>query len=504
MAFQQFKLDRSINQSRGIFDMYIYRPDNGDLSADVQVPGYFKASRFSHDWVDSIITIGVDDAYIVARIKEAGSLEVLFDSSTSGGSSVTAFNGRTGAIVPDKGDYLPFYLEKIDNVIPINSEADFPTQDANTITLGLPGELGKAYVFGADVTTAKNVIVAGNCVIKAETVFTKFEFSGAGAFITFTDCFLGIKDITLNAPNRVCLKGVSTSSYVFDHRVNLTNCFVDDCLNLLVSDGAGIITNTLQVQNVTDDALVFSAADVGICSLNQLGVFGLTAGKSMFKCDPLNTFFAILEMTDTAGFGDAGANFINCGVDSINILPGTLAIINGCNAASFTTPLVGATVDDDAIIFRDNSGIDNSVICGSSYLNAETTVAVSAAGTFYKINQTNWTAVKGCRLTVTNDGDFINSTSRTMVVKIDGYATLEKVGGGQDTIEARIVYDGNPSDPQSIATGNQTENTQPTSIPLTGLFTLAPQKGVSIWVANMDAITDISVTKASFATLEPV
>ena len=91
-----------------------------------------------------------------------------------------------------------------------------------------------------------------------------------------------------------------------------------------------------------------------------------------------------------------------------------------------------------------------------------------------------------------------------MVVKIDGYATLEKVGGGQDTIEARIVYDGNPSDPQSIATGNQTENTQPTSIPLTGLFTLAPQKGVSIWVANMDAITDISVTKASFATLEPV
>ena len=395
-------------------------------------------------------------------------------------------------------------LNKLSNVIVINSESDFPTQDANTITLGAGAELGNAYVFGADVTTSKNVIVLGNCVIKSETVFTKFEFSGLGDFISFTDCFVEVEDMTLSAPNRVCLKGVSTSSYVFDHRVNLTNCFIEDCLSAFVSDGAGIITNTLQVQNVTDDALVFDAADVGICSLNQLGVFGLTSGKSLFKCDPLNTFFALLEMTDTAGFGDAGANFINCGVDSINVLPGTLAIISGCNAASFTSPLVGATVDDNAIIFRDNSGIDNSLICGSSYLDTITTVPVSAAGTFYKINQNNWTPLKGCRLTVTDDGDFINNTSRTMVIKIDGYATVEKVGGGQDTIEARIVYDGSPSDPQSIATGNETKNTEPTSIPLTGLFTLPPQKGVSIWVSNLDSPTAISVSKASFATLEPV
>jgi len=502
MAFQQFRLDRSINQSRGIFDMYIYKPV-GDLSADVQTVGYFSESRFAPDWFGSIISIDCADAYIVAKIVEGGSLEVFFDSATSGGSSVTAFNGRTGAITPELTDYLSFYLEKIDNVIPINSEADFPTQDATTITLGGGGELGKAYVLGADVTTAKNVIAVGNCVIRSESVFTRFEFSGAGDFITFNDCFVEIIDITLSSPNRVCLKGTSSGNYFFDHRVNITNCFISDCLSVLVSDGAGIITNTLQVQNVTGDALDFTASDVGICSLNQLGVFGLTASKSMFKCDPLNTFFAILEMTDTAGFGVASANFINCGADSINVLPGTLAIIAGCNAASFTAPLVGATVDDDAIIFRDNSGIENSVICGSSYLDTLTTVPVSAVGTFYKINQNNWTPVKGCRLTVTDDGDFINNTSRTMVIKIDGFATVEKVGGGQDVIEARIVYDNLPNDPQSIATGNQTENTQPTSIPLTGLFTLAPQKGVSIWVANLDSVSDIIAYKAAFSTLEP-
>lgn len=503
MAFQQFKLDRSINQSRDIFDMYIYRPDNGDLSADIQVPEYFKASRFAPDWIDSIITVDVDDAYIVARIKDSGSLEVLFDSSTSGGSSVTAFNGRTGAIIPDKGDYLPFYLEKIDNVIPINSEADFPTQDGSTITLGGPGELGKAYVFGADVTTAKNVNVVGSCVIKSETVFTKFEFSGVGDFITFTDCFVEIEDISISSPNRVAIKGVSTGSYVIDHRVNLSNCFILDCSQAYVSDGTGIITNTLQVQNVTGDAVDFLAGDVGICSLNQFGVFGLTAGSSLVKVDPLNTFFVILEMTDTAGFGDTAATFMDFGANSINILPGSVAVIAGCNAQSFTTPLVGVTIDDDAFEFRANTGIPNSLICGSAYLNTLTTVAVADPDTFYKINQNNWTKVKGCRLTVTDDGDFINNTSRSMDIKIDGFVTVEKVGGGQDLVKARIVYDDNPSDPQSIATENQTENTQPTSIPLTGLFTLEPQKGVSIWVANAQT-SDILVYKASFSTLEPI
>jgi hypothetical protein len=483
--------------------MYIYRPDNGDLSADIQVPEYFKASRFAPDWIDSIITVDVDDAYIVARIKEAGSLEVLFDSSTSGGSSVTAFNGRTGAIIPDKGDYLPFYLEKIDNVIPINSEADFPTQDGSTITLGGPGELGKAYVFGADVTTAKNVNVVGSCVIKSETVFTKFEFSGVGDFITFTDCFVEIEDISISSPNRVAIKGVSTGSYVIDHRVNLSNCFILDCSQAYVSDGTGIITNTLQVQNVTGDAVDFLAGDVGICSLNQFGVFGLTAGSSLVKVDPLNTFFVILEMTDTAGFGDTAATFMDFGANSINILPGSVAVIAGCNAQSFTTPLVGVTIDDDAFEFRANTGIPNSLICGSAYLSALTTVAVADPDTFYKINQNNWTKVKGCRLTVTDDGDFINNTSRSMDIKIDGFVTVEKVGGGQDLVKARIVYDDNPSDPQSIATENQTENTQPTSIPLTGLFTLEPQKGVSIWVANAQT-SDILVYKASFSTLEPI
>jgi len=64
-------------------------------------------------------------------------------------------------------------VNKLSNVIVINNESDFPNQDANNIILGAGAELGAAYVFGADVTTSKNVVISGNCVIKSESVFTK-------------------------------------------------------------------------------------------------------------------------------------------------------------------------------------------------------------------------------------------------------------------------------------------------------------------------------------------
>jgi len=72
MPFEQFKLDRSVNQSRGIFDKYIYKPDNGDLLADILSPGYFLQSRFKEDWVGGVIEIYGEDGYVFASIIEGG------------------------------------------------------------------------------------------------------------------------------------------------------------------------------------------------------------------------------------------------------------------------------------------------------------------------------------------------------------------------------------------------------------------------------------------------
>ena len=387
------------------------------------------------------------------------------------------------------------------SVIPVNTASEFPTQDATTITFGSGSEANKVYVVGSDVTTTKDVIVAGPCTLVAASVNTVFTFNTLSA----NDCTFFVRNITLNSPNRDCLICNSTGTFDLSHRINVNTVFILDCARPYVSNGGGIIAETLEVRNASVNGITFAQGDVGICSLNRVGMFGLPAGASTVDMDPLNTIFTIYEMSDVAGFGDPAAHYIRGGVDSINILPGFSATVTGGNAGTFPTPLVGVTTSDGAWIFRGNSSnIPDSVICGATYLGSVTDVDVTAADTFYKINAGNWVPSMGCRLTVTTDGDFINETFSDILVKLDGSVTVEKLGGGgSEYITARIVFDDLPNDPQSIATTSGTQNGDPTAIPLTGLFTLPPQKGVSICV-SIDATFDIRVSNANFATLQPV
>ena len=75
---------------------------------------------------------------------------------------------------------------------------------------------------------------------------------------------------------------------------------------------------------------------------------------------------------------------------------------------------------------------------------------------------------------------------------------MEKAGGGTNYLAVRIAYDDNPNDPQSTITENGTQNTQPTSVPVVGIFVLEPGKGISLWVANTGGSSDIIVTNAKF------
>lgn len=98
MAFQQFQLTRSFNQSRGIFDKYIYKPTNSDLLADIMGSGYFDESRYLNDpdWIGSIVEISATDGYAIAKIEDGG-VVVLYDS-LSGGGGAAVWGAITGDI----------------------------------------------------------------------------------------------------------------------------------------------------------------------------------------------------------------------------------------------------------------------------------------------------------------------------------------------------------------------------------------------------------------------
>ncbi len=150
MAFQQFKLDKSVNQSRGIFDKYIYNPDNNDLISDIITPSYFGRSRFINDeeWVGSIIEVSASDGYAILRIVNGGTV-TLYDSTA--GSSLT----------PEQVAALNSILNLSDTYVPIKSDADGGLVDSQLSqlpdgTLVTPGviqsgtntfKLGEAWLF---------------------------------------------------------------------------------------------------------------------------------------------------------------------------------------------------------------------------------------------------------------------------------------------------------------------------------------------------------------------
>ena len=84
MAFQPDKLARSLNQESGIFDKFIYKPDNGDTITDITTDGYFSTSVFSGipNWVGSIIEIEVDGFYYQVRATD-DNVFILYDSAVA-------------------------------------------------------------------------------------------------------------------------------------------------------------------------------------------------------------------------------------------------------------------------------------------------------------------------------------------------------------------------------------------------------------------------------------
>lgn len=75
MPFEQFNLTKSVNQSRDIFDKYIYRSSSDTLS-EIRANNYFAESRFLRDepeaWKGAIIEVIGTDGYAVLQVSDDG------------------------------------------------------------------------------------------------------------------------------------------------------------------------------------------------------------------------------------------------------------------------------------------------------------------------------------------------------------------------------------------------------------------------------------------------
>lgn len=114
MAFNQEKIDRATDQSRGIFNTYVYRTE--DTIAEVEAPGYFEACRFAVIDGPQTNSKGWDGGVVECRCADGFMLGIM-DGST--GTLYGAFSYPT-----------------------VISQADFLQGDA--VTNQIPGALGSA------------------------------------------------------------------------------------------------------------------------------------------------------------------------------------------------------------------------------------------------------------------------------------------------------------------------------------------------------------------------
>lgn len=76
MSFNQKNLDKAFNQTRDIFNIYVYKTE--DTAAEVQTPGYFDEARFARtepeDWANGLILCNTSDAYFEGFMDGSGAV----------------------------------------------------------------------------------------------------------------------------------------------------------------------------------------------------------------------------------------------------------------------------------------------------------------------------------------------------------------------------------------------------------------------------------------------
>lgn len=202
MPFEQRNLELAISQSRGIFNTYIYETAD-DTVADVQVAGYFAASRFTEsdpeDWPRSQIQCLCSDGYVAGFISADGTslVDPIGDpgetdlSVTRTATSVTiASSTGTDAVIPavttaDAGVMIAADKTKLDTVA-FNAQPNVGTsisltrQENSLVIRSSTG--GDGFLSGA--TAALAGAMTGPDRVKLDAIEAGAQVNALAAFVT--------------------------------------------------------------------------------------------------------------------------------------------------------------------------------------------------------------------------------------------------------------------------------------------------------------------------------
>lgn len=393
----------------------------------------------------------------------------------------------------------PFHL------ITVNSISDFPDPVAGVIELvQVPGE-SYVYEIGALVISSGNVfsITGGDIVIRGvhrtasgltststSTMFTCVNGAFFQEFISFTCTNAQWLDYTNPAAGLTSFAN--------------QNVIIRDCDSLGTISGAFVTSlRTMTVVSTQSGGLAW----LGTAG-SQINISNFLAISWAGTLLDLGTAtFSIIDIATNSRFiSPAGTTILSGATSNGNLTASGRGLVSANLFNGSGTAISGIDTQDTQWEFTSNVFVDGTTInsrnLADAFLTVSTTVTIGSIGVYVGVGGANWSSDISDRFTISTAGVAEYIGTHPIEVAISAHSTVEKSGGGSDVICTKIAIDTGSGFVVSDKTIGCTQNSTPTGVASTGLFSLSNGDKIQLFTANMGSTANIIVSESSMIIAE--
>lgn len=318
----------------------------------------------------------------------------------------------------------------------INSESDFPVQDATTITL----EAGFAYIMPGSFSVSKRFVseTGGACSFVAFGFnSTTITFTGIGTMFSGVDASIEIMNISLEPGSVNDLMDYS-SSVAVTNSVVMDKVIVGDCASFGTFNNLFVVLMD-NCSATTTSGILFTGT-IGILSLDRTNF----TGPSSMKGVDINsaTFTISVNIGRCTFIGPSGAFGISGLANSANISTGLIASVALCEFIGAITPLENITNSDIRWNFSGNAPISDTLVDAMLSLTGNATETVISAQNTPVLVEGTWVIERESLFTGTTLGRVTYTGERDIVLPIDIATTIVSASGTNKDITVYLALNG--------------------------------------------------------------
>jgi len=402
-------------------------------------------------------------------------------SSVIAGTGINIAQGTDSLTVSATGVTTPT------NTVVINEEADFPIQDATTITLSEKTR----YVIGADISSAKRFICEDGFVFTAENTFGNvYTYTGTGDMFSSTLAGGTVEKVRLDAPNCNQVFGFSDTGY--------TKLLIIQNVRVANAPKWGTYTGflTTETQNSAlssgDDGLTIAGTGQLIMVINQFAV--LSSDAACVQLDLGVAVISNIEINNMILVAPLGGIQLKGAASSANVPTGSLAMMsNSSIIGGATAQLSGITNKDIRWDFQGNSSTDDSISDALIHTSANALVTtITSIGVGVKVNAV-FVDDDISRFTSDGTGKLTYVGERATRLPIDITGTILSTGGDKQ-VELCVAINGTVVAATCVqGTASGTKAAALTSI---WQYDFQPNDYVEAFVSNQSTTDNLTVTQA--------